>query len=35
MEAAKNSGFIFNVNKIDPIKKIYKEKMEHGAKSEY
>ena len=35
MEAAKNSGFIFNVNKIDPIKNISKEKMEYGTKGEY
>ena len=35
MEVAKNSGFIFNINKIDPIKNISKEKMEHGAKGEY
>ena len=35
IEVAKNSGFIFNINKIDPIKNISKEKMEHGAKGEY
>ena len=33
MEASKNSGFIFKVNKIDPIN-ISKEKLEPGAKVE-
>ena len=33
MDASKNSGFIFKVNKIDPIK-ISKQKIDAGAKVE-
>ena len=34
MEASKNSGFSYKVNKIEPIKNISKKKLETGAKVE-